>query len=108
MLRTGPGRELDVVDQSRLPNRGCDEDEIAARTCIAVDGVTVINIPPLDARGDKPAAFEPLPMRIRPPSNYYWRSNPYEVNSEAPHGEGDRMVGGVDFRFAYWMGRWTR
>ena len=44
-------------------------------------------------------------MAIRPPSNYFWRSNPYEVNSGG--GGGSLLLPGVDFRLAYWMGRWA-
>ena len=48
---------------------------------------------------------EPLPMRIRTPSNYYWRSNPYKPNGGS---NGAGMFAGPDFRLAYWMGRFIR
>ncbi|MGC9044546.1 MAG: hypothetical protein ACP5KG_11905, partial [Myxococcota bacterium] len=48
---------------------------------------------------------EPIPMRARPPSNFYWRSNPYVPNGG---GDGSRLLSGVDLRFAYYLGRYLR
>lgn len=56
-------------------------------------------------RFDELLSATPLPMSIRPPSNYWWRSNPYVVNGEA---DGTSLNSGVDFRVAYWMGRFVR
>ena len=51
----------------------------------------------------------PVPMAIRPASNYHWRSNPYSVNSGGVHDEmGGQMLPAVDFRIAYWLGRWAK
>jgi hypothetical protein len=72
---------------------------------VCVDGTTELSLLGYVGRGDKLVSREPVPMRVRPPSNYYWRSNPYEPNSE---GDTDRLLGAVDFRYAYWLGRWTR
>ena len=44
---------------------------------------------------------DPLPKRLRPPSNFEWRSDPRSVNG----GGGVRLNPGGDFRSAYWMGR---
>jgi hypothetical protein len=44
-------------------------------------------------------------MRVRPVSNYHWRSDPYRPNGE---GSPRRLLPGVDFRLAYWMGRYLR
>ncbi|MFA6032592.1 MAG: hypothetical protein WC889_06805, partial [Myxococcota bacterium] len=82
----------------------CDEDEIKALSCTAVDGTHLDLLAEL-GRGDKVVAKKVVPMRTRPPSNYVWRSNPYEVNGG---GSGDRMNPAVDFRAAYWMGQWSR
>lgn len=82
----------------------CDEAEIAARRCTLVDGSTV-ELSAGSGRGDALVAKTPLPMRARPPSNYWWRSNPYTVNGESTDGT---VLSGVDFRFAYWLGRWAR
>ncbi|NOZ84694.1 MAG: hypothetical protein GXP49_00215 [Deltaproteobacteria bacterium] len=87
-------------DEARV---NCDEEEIATRVCKGIDGTT-LDIHPDLGRGGKVVSVQPVPMRIRPASNYYWRSNPYEVNG----GGGGALIPGVDFRFAYWMGRWAR
>ena len=50
-------------------------------------------------------AEQPIPMRLLGPSNYHWRSNPYRPNRE---GNGSALLPSVDFRIAYWMGRWAR
>ncbi|MBK8695123.1 MAG: hypothetical protein IPN17_23305 [Deltaproteobacteria bacterium] len=56
-------------------------------------------------RGDSLVAAVPVPMRIRPSSNYHWRSDPYR-----PNGSGSLApcCRGVDLRMAYWMGRYLR
>lgn len=84
----------------------CDADEIASGVCVGVDGVTQITV--LEATGwnDAVVAAEPIPWSIRPPSNYHWRSNPYEVNRGDP--SGGRLLPAVDLRFAYWAARWQR
>ena len=82
----------------------CDEAEIASGVCVGEDGTEL----PLDTaagRGDALVATVPVPMRIRPPSNYFWRSDPYRVNGE---GDANALYPGVDFRLAYWMGRHLR
>ena len=56
-------------------------------------------------RGDKLVADAPIPMRVRPTSNFIWRTNPYEPNGGSADG---RLVPGYDFRLAYWLGRWVR
>jgi hypothetical protein len=83
----------------------CDETEIAAKHCLCVDGETEIDLIGNIGWGDNLVAVQPIPMRLRPPSNYYWRSNPYEPNGD---GDGSGLIGAVDFRYAYWLGRWTR
>ena len=91
----------------------CDEDEIAAGVCLAVDGTTVIELAGIDiggqfyfwpGHGDDPQAQEPVPRNVRPPSNFNWRSSPYEVNG----GGGWRLNPGGDFHGAYWFGRYLR
>ncbi len=83
----------------------CDADEIASGHCVADDGVTELTILGPVGWNDEVIAAEPLPMALRPASNYYWRSNPYRVNDEASE---NLMYAGPDFRLAYWMGRWIR
>ncbi len=80
----------------------CDETELESGDCIGVDGtpITVLSSP---GRNGTIVAAEPVPMRIRPSSNYWWRSNPYGPNGG---GDGSGLYPGSDFRFAYWMGRY--
>jgi hypothetical protein len=82
----------------------CDEAEIMAERCTLDDG-TVVDILGTVGRNGALVAAQPIPMRVRPPSNYFWRSNPYEPNGG---GDGTRLLPAVDFRIAYWLGRWTR
>jgi hypothetical protein len=83
----------------------CDAQEIEAGSCLCADGETTIELVGNVGWGDKLVASRPIPMRIRHPSNYHWRSNPYEPNGD---GDGTRLLPAVDFRWAYWMGRWVR
>ncbi|MCZ7585999.1 MAG: hypothetical protein M5R36_23225 [Deltaproteobacteria bacterium] len=83
----------------------CDDAEEAAFDCIGIDGVT--HITPLGPVGRKGTlvAVEPIPKAIRRPSNFEWRSNPYEYNGGGSESE---LLPGVDFRWAYWLGRWSK
>lgn len=56
-------------------------------------------------RGNTVVAAIPVPMRIRPPSNFVWRSDPYAVNGD---GNPLALYPAVDFRLAYWMGHYLR
>lgn len=82
----------------------CDADEIAAMSCTLDDG-TVVGLLGAVGHNDELVADVPIPMALRPWSNYHWRSNPYRVNGG---GDGGSLPGSADFRFVYWMGRWTR
>lgn len=81
----------------------CDEDEINARHCVLNDGTEVTVLGYVGRKGDL-ICREPIPHAVRPPSNYHWRSNPYKPNGG---GDGSRIAPGVDFRWAYWYGRWV-
>lgn len=81
----------------------CDAAEITAGACIAIDGSPILLAPVL-GDDDAVVAVDPLTKRIRPPSNFEWRSNPYAVNG----GGSNRLNPGGDFRAAYWMGRSLR
>jgi len=83
----------------------CDEDELEAMRCTLVDGETEVELEESLGRGDHPVATTPLPIELRPPSNYNWRSDPYRVNGG---GAGNVLLPGVDFRLAYWMARYLR
>jgi hypothetical protein len=82
----------------------CDADEIAAGTCTLEDG-TVVEVLGEVGHSDALVVDQAVPIAIRPPSNFYWRSNPYEPNGG---GDGTTIPSAADFRFAYWLGRWTR
>lgn len=79
----------------------CDADEVAAGVCTLLDGTVVTLWEGLEDA----TAVEPVPMAVRPSSNYYWRSNPYEVNGT---GSGTTLYPNVDVRFVYWAARWAR
>jgi MYXO-CTERM domain-containing protein len=78
----------------------CDAAEQAALACSGVDG-TPIELSPEPGRGGGLVAVHPLPMRLRPPSNFEWRSDPHRVNG----GEGTRLNPGGEIAAAYWLGR---
>ncbi len=83
---------------------GCDAPQVDAPGCVALDG-TPLTVLGCVGRGCALVAAEPVPMRTRGPSNYHWRTNPYQPNLD---GDGDVLLPGVDFRIAYWLGRWAR
>ncbi|MCL4233229.1 MAG: hypothetical protein KJ042_01785 [Deltaproteobacteria bacterium] len=91
----------------------CDPSELAAGECLAVDGVTTITLAgahiggtfyPYLGHNDAYNSVDPIPRAIRPPSNFNWRSNPFEPNG----GGGSRLNPGGDFHGAYWLGRYLR
>ncbi len=82
----------------------CDENEINSGVCTLNDG-TVVTVLGYKGRNGSLITKEPIPMRVRPPSNFYWRSNPYVPNDG---GDGSRLLPGVDLRFAYYLGRYLR
>ena len=74
------------------------------KVCTALDGSTLDLLGCVGWKGDL-VSKQPIPMAIRGPSNFHWRSNPYTPNLG---GSGDQALPAVDFRAAYWMGRWAR
>jgi len=78
----------------------CDEAELAARTCTAIDGATTLELE--EAKMGKAlwskVALDP---RIRPPSDFNARSNPFDVNG----GGGTLLNPGGDLLAAYWLAR---
>jgi len=82
----------------------CDEQEIESGDCTAVDGTHLDVLGHVGRNGDLITA-QPVPMRVRPPSDFYWRSTPYMPNGG---NDGPAMYPGVDFRLAYWSARWVR
>jgi hypothetical protein len=84
------------------------EKAVAVTECVAPDGTEFTVVGCYGWKGTL-IAEEPVPMAIRPASNYHWRSNPYKPNGGGVHGEmGGQMFPAVDFRIAYWLGRWAR
>lgn len=79
----------------------CDEAEIAARTCLAIDGSTTIALADRTGWNGGIVARDPLPIELRPPTNFEWRSDPHGVNG----GGTARLNPGGGFYAAYWMGR---
>ena len=75
----------------------CDAGELAAGTCTAIDGTTQITL----VAANDTHSRTPLPKRLRPPSDFEWRSDPRSVNG----GGGQRLNAGGDFIGAYWLGR---
>lgn len=80
----------------------CDQAEIDARLCTAVDESTTIVLEGGLNRSNAPVSTEALDPSIRPPSNFDARSDPFEVNG----GGGPRMNPAGDLLAAYWMGRY--
>ncbi len=79
----------------------CDAAETAALSCLAVDGVTMIALAPEPGRLGVLVAVDPVPLAIRPPSNFEHRSDPHRVNGNG----GSRLDPGGDIVAAYWLGQ---
>lgn len=82
----------------------CEEPAVASSACTGLDG-TQLTVLGCVGRSCDLICDEPVPMGIRPPSNYHWRSNPFRPNGE---GDGTTLLPGVDFRIAYWSARAVR
>jgi hypothetical protein len=77
---------------------------VTSPDCTAPDG-TKFTVLGCVGRGGDMVTQEPVPMRLLGPSDYHWRSDPYQPNRD---GTGQTMLPGVDFRIAYWEGRVVR
>ncbi|HNZ03097.1 MAG TPA: hypothetical protein PKK50_03035 [Myxococcota bacterium] len=88
------------------PEAICTEDEpnVAVSDCEPEEGFHLTVLGCKGRNGDL-ITEEPIPFRLLGPSNYHWRSNPYRPNRE---GSGSALLPSVDFRIAYWTGRWAR
>ncbi len=84
--------------------RNCDDGEIETRDCVLTDGTEAKISGRRGYGGERVVAETPIPMRVRPPTNYMWRMDPHMVNG----GGQDRLNSGGDFHTAYWMGRFLR
>lgn len=98
-----------AVDKVNCPDAVCTEDapDVENPECVALDQNTYTVYGCVGRNGDLVTA-EPIPMEILGPSNYHWRSNPYQPNREGGGEDTSSLLPAVDFRIAYWIGRWTR
>lgn len=79
----------------------CDAGEIAALSCLAVDGVTTIPLSSSKGRGGSIVSTMSVPVSVRPDTNFAWRSDPFGVND----GPSNRLNPRGDWLAAYWLGR---
>lgn len=79
----------------------CDEAEIAAGSCLAIDGKTTLALSTIRGHNEVVVAKTLLPMSIRPDTDFAWRGDPFGVNG----GAGNRMNPGGDVLAAYWLAR---
>ncbi len=82
----------------------CDQAEIDSGECVLDDGAKV-KVLGNKGRNHDLICEQVIPMAVRPPSNYHWRSNPYIPNGG---GDGSTLMAGVDFRVAYWTARYVK
>lgn len=97
-------QEWDDAPYYDRPAENCDEVEIEARDCAAIDGSQIDVLGNVGRNGDL-VARDPIPMRIRGSSNYWWRSNPYKIDQG---GQGGSLLPGSDYRWMYWSARWLQ
>ncbi len=79
----------------------CDAGEIAALSCLAVDGVTTIPLSSSKGRGGSIVSTMSVPVSVRPDTNFAWRSDPFGVND----GASNRLNPRGDWLAAYWLGK---
>lgn len=79
----------------------CDAGEIAALSCVGVDGTTTIALSNATGWGGQRVAKSLVPHAVRPDTNFLWRSDPFSVNS----GGGNKLNPRGDWLAAYWLGR---
>jgi hypothetical protein len=79
----------------------CDAAEIAALSCLAVDGVTTIPLSSSKGRGGSFVSTLSVPVAVRPDTNFAWRSDPFGVND----GPSNRLNPRGDWLAAYWLGK---
>lgn len=61
----------------------------------------------LPSRKGRPRGERPLPLAVRPPTSFRWRSDPFLIDLK-PDAKGETKLSGVDLLAAYWFGRFTR
>lgn len=96
----------DGVDNCPEAVCDCDDTSVDSSVCVsAVDGTTAMTVLGCVGRNCDLIVEDVVPMALRPPSNYFWRSNPLRPNGS---GVGANLLPAVDFRIAYWLGRFVR
>lgn len=88
-----PTMQRDIVN--------CDAAEISALSCLAVDGATTIPLSSSKGRGGSIVSTLPVPVSVRPDTNFAWRSDPFGVND----GASNRLNPRGDWLAAYWLGK---
>ncbi len=60
----------------------------------------------IPSRKWRPRSREALPLAVRPPTSFRWRSDPYLLDRKVG-ANGELQVSGVDLFCAYWFGRFS-
>jgi MYXO-CTERM domain-containing protein len=81
--------------------QNCDAAEIAAGSCLAIDGKTTLKLAKAPGHGGSVVAQDVVPRAVRPDSDFFWRSDPHEVNG----GASTKLDPGGDYLAAYWLAR---
>jgi len=81
--------------------QNCDATEIAAGSCIGVDGTTMITLLGAMGHNGSLVARDVVPLAIRPHSDFEHRSDPHRVNGSAS----STLDPAGDIVAAYWLGR---
>lgn len=79
----------------------CDATEIAAGSCLGIDGTTTITLLTSAGHGGSLVARDVVPLAIRPHSDFEHRSDPHRVNG----GGGSTLDPAGDIVASYWLGR---
>jgi hypothetical protein len=87
-----------------VPVTNCSPQAIQNKACELMDG-TWVTVLGYVGRDNELITLQPFPQRDRPPSNYHWRTNPFDPNGG---GDGSRLLPAVDWRWAYWYARWAK
>jgi hypothetical protein len=92
--------------QCDCPGGNCpsEDKQVAVTECTGLDGTPLTVVGCYGWKGLL-ITEEVVPMRIRAPSNYHWRSSAYRPNGG---GAGGMLLPAVDFRIAYWTARWVK
>ena len=79
----------------------CDDAEIASRQCVCLDGTTQLELLGNVGHNQSLEAKQVVPERLRPGSDFMWRSDPHDPNG----GGSGMLLPGGDYLAAYYLGR---